>query len=128
MNEVTIEAKEFFTKYRTAFDKGNMDEFCMFFNEPFLSVRADGTIQSLATNKEAKDFFSKVIELWKKEGYQSFSISDFEVQALGKKSILVTFSWNMLNKDSHFIRQWRQSYNLVKEKSEWKVILSTFHR
>ena len=67
MNELTITAKEFFTKYRTTFDKRNMKEFSTFFNEPFMSVRADGKIQSLTTNKDAELFFPQVIDMWKKK-------------------------------------------------------------
>ena len=96
MNELTIEVKYFFTKYRTAFDDNNMKEFSAFFNEPFVSVRADGSVQSLATNKDAEDFFPQVIETWKKEGYHSFTISDFEVVKLGSTSVIVTFTWEML--------------------------------
>ncbi|OUR72702.1 hypothetical protein A9Q76_03245 [Arcobacter sp. 31_11_sub10_T18] len=128
MNELTITAKEFFTKYRSTFDKGNMKEFSTFFNEPFMSVRADGKIQSLSCNKDAELFFPLVIDMWKKEGYNSFTMSDFEVVKLGSTSMLVTFTWEMLDNNADLIRQWRQSYNLVKNYDEWKVILSTFHR
>ncbi len=128
MNELTITAKEFFTKYRTTFDKGDMKEFSTFFNEPFMSVRADGQIQSLPTNKDAELFFPQVIDIWKNEGYKSFTMCDFEVIKLGSSSVLVTFTWEMLDNNADLIRQWRQSYNLVKNVDEWKVILSTFHR
>jgi len=128
LNELTIEAKDFFTKYRTTFDEGNMKEFSTFFSEPFTSIRADGGIQSLPTNKDAELFFPQVIAAWEKEGYDHFSISDFEVLKLGLGSLLVTFTWNMLNDQGSIIRQWRQSYNLIKQDKQWKVILSTFHR
>ena len=93
-----------------------------------MSVRADGTIQSLATNKDAEDFFPQVIEVWRKEGYHSFTISDFEVVKLGSTSVIVTFTWEMLDINASLIRQWRQSYNLLKNNGQWKVLLSTFHR
>jgi len=128
LNELTIIAKEFFTKYRSTFDKGKMKEFSNFFNEPFISVRADGEIQSLHTHKDAELFFPQVIDAWKKEGYKSFTMCDFEVIKLGSSSVLVTFTWEMLDNNADLIRQWRQSYNLIKKDDSWKVLLSTFHR
>jgi len=128
LNELTITAKEFFTKYRTIFDKGDMKKFSTFFNEPFMSVRADGQIQSLLTNNDAELFFPQVIDVWKKEGYNSFTMCDFEVVKLGTSSMLVTFTWQMLDNNAYLIRQWRQSYNLIKKDDSWKVLLSTFHR
>ncbi|KKD59255.1 hypothetical protein RN22_16905 [Grimontia sp. AD028] len=126
--ETTVEqAKEFFEHYQTMFDSGDMEAFSKLFAEPFISVRPDGSVQSMPTNKCALKFFSEVYDNWKAEGYSSFRTKDFQVTPIGKDSMLVTFTWVMLDDSQNAIREWRQSYNLLARSSSWVVITSTFH-
>ncbi|MFL0800518.1 MAG: nuclear transport factor 2 family protein [Agarilytica sp.] len=120
-------AKEFFQIYNETFDSGDMEAFSKLFNEPFLSVRPDGSVESMTTNNLAKDFFTKVLALWKNEGYKYFATKDYDVTPIGNKSMLVTLTWELLDKNRALIREWRQSYNLLDRNGEWKVITSTFH-
>ncbi len=120
-------AKDFFRTYNEIFDTGDMKAFSKLFNEPFISVRPDGSVESMATNQVAEDFFSKVLVLWKNEGYQYFSTKHYDVTPIGNKSMLVTLTWELLDKNRKLIREWRQSYNLLDQNNEWKVITSTFH-
>ena len=46
---------------------------------------------------------------------------------LGIKSMLVTFTWQMMDKNDAVIKEWKQSYNLIKKEDTWKIIMSTFH-
>lgn len=127
MEKLLDEAKRFFKEYRAVFDTGDMDEFSKRFAEPFVSIRADGTIQSMPTNESASEFFEHVSSLWKAEGYDSFRTRDYEVTPIGSSAMLVTLSWDMLDKDNQLIKEWRQSYNLVKQDDVWQVYASTFH-
>ena len=121
------EAKRFFQNYNEVFDSGDMKAFSKFFCEPFISVRADGSVASMPTNAIAEEFFFKAIEKWKEEGYQYFSTRDYSITPIGSESMLVTFTWEMLDKDRVLIREWCQSYNLLRCDGVWKVITSTFH-
>ena len=121
------EAQEFFREYGVVFDIGNMEVFSKRFAEPFLSIRPDGTIQSMPTNESAAEFFDTVFLSWKQERYSSFATRDYDVTPIGKEAMLVTFTWEMLDKNKELIRDWRQSYNLVKQYGVWKVYASTFH-
>ncbi len=120
-------AKDFFQAYNEIFDTGDMKAFSKLFNEPFVSVRPDGSVESMTTNQMAEDFFSKVLALWKNEGYKYFATKDYDVTLIGKKSMLVTLTWELLDSNRELIREWRQSYNLLDRNGEWKVITSTFH-
>ena len=124
---MVVEAKRFFDGYNTIFDSGDMDAFSNLFTEPFISGRADGTLESMPTHEMAKDFFSKALNKWNIEGYQYFTTKDYEVIPMGQKSMLVSLTWEMLNESRILIREWRQSYNLIKVDNHWKVITSTFH-
>ena len=121
------EAKKFFDAYNTIFDSGDMAAFSQLFSEPFISVRPDSAIVSMSTNEIALDFFRDVLNTWKLEGYKYFSTKDYDVTPMGKKSMLVTLTWEMLNENHGLIREWRQSYNLLRVGNQWKVITSTFH-
>ncbi len=120
-------AKDFFHIYNKTFDSGDMDAFSKLFNEPFVSVRPDGSVESMTTNDIARDFFTKVLATWKKEGYKYFSTKDYDVTPIGNKSMLVTLTWELLNENRGLIREWRQSYNLLDRNGDWKVVTSTFH-
>ena len=121
------EAKNFIYKYNKIFDTGNMEEFSKLFCEPFISVRADGSIANMPTNEIACEFFKTVYKTWQNEGYETFTTKDFEVIEIGNNSMLVTFTWEMLDKNQNLIKEWRQSYNLLRDKENWKVVTSTFH-
>ena len=41
--------------------------------------------------------------------------------------MLVTLTWEMLDDDGAPLKAWRQSYNLLRHESEWRVMASTFH-
>lgn len=126
-SKVKEKAKMFFREYGSTFDSWDMDKFSSFFHEPFISIRGNGKSVIMHNQSEAKRFFTRVLNSWKKDGYKKFQTKDYEVQNLGEESMLVTFTWQMINKDNVIIRQWRQSYNLVKYNNEWKIIMSTFH-
>ena len=127
MNSFEKQAIEFFKEYQSIFDTGDMSTFSKLFSEPFISVRPDGNVQSMPTNKTASTFFSSVQKKWQEEGYSSFSTKDFKVIPIGANSMLVTFTWEMLDKEKKLIREWRQSYNLLSRNKSWSVITSTFH-
>ncbi len=127
MSTLNQQAHDFFEKYQSTFDSGNMSAFAKLFSEPFISVRPDGTIQSMPTNESASIFFHYVKENWQQEGYSSFATKDFDVTPIGASSMLVTLTWQMLDRDNNLIREWRQSYNLLLRNNLWTVITSTFH-
>ena len=52
---------------------------------------------------------------------------DTEVVPVGQRSALATMTWKMLRADGNLMRQWRQSYNLVRLTEGWRILVSTFH-
>jgi hypothetical protein len=128
MNTLSLEeAGTFFKRYTKFFDEENWPEFASLFHEPAMSVRGDGSVHVLASKPETEAFFQKVSASWRKESYDTFSISDMHVLPLGTLSGLVTFTWHMNASDGKVIKQWRQSYQLVRANAGWRVLCSTFH-
>jgi hypothetical protein len=50
------------------------------------------------------------------------------VVPIGALSALATMDWEMLREDGTVIRRWRQSYNLLRVETEWRILASTFHQ
>ena len=119
---------DFFKTYRSQFDQQNWASFAALFHEPAMSVRADGTVMLIPTQAEGRHLYAAVAATWRAEGYARFEMENFEVLALGKDSRLVTFDWLMLSAHDELLRRWRQSYQLVRNKEDWQVFTSTFHK
>lgn len=59
----------FFERYSTAFDQRNWSVFVSLLHEPVLTVRSDGSVKCLPSRGEAQDFFERVANEWRDEGY-----------------------------------------------------------
>jgi hypothetical protein len=127
ISEIDEEAARFFARYRAEFDNANWPGFASLFHEPCLTVRGDGTVRYLNSRAEAAPFFKTVADAWRREGYFRFTTSNFDVVPIGRNGMLVTFDWEMLDKDDRLIRKWRQSYQLVRAGGSLQVLTSMFH-
>jgi hypothetical protein len=121
------EARVFFDHYHREFDKPDWEAFSLFFHEPFMTVRGDGSVYLLKTQSDTRQFFETVAAAWRREGYERFSTANFESMPLGKYGLLATFDWEMLRQDGSIMKRWRQSYQLIAVRQDWKVLASTFH-
>jgi hypothetical protein len=62
-----------------------------------------------------------------RDGCRSSRYGNLEVTRIGGRSILATLDWEQLREDGSVMRQWRQSYNLVRAGKGWQILVSTFH-
>jgi hypothetical protein len=118
---------DFFKRYQSEFDQKNWGVFAALFHEPAMSVRADGSVMVIPSHIEGEHLYASVAAAWREQGYARFEMKNFEVVELGKDSRLVSFDWLMLGTDGAFLRQWRQSYQLIRSQQNWQVFTSTFH-
>jgi hypothetical protein len=119
---------DFFKRYQHEFDQQNWAHFAALFNEPAMSLRADGSVMVVPTHADGARLYESVSAAWRAEGYARFETENFEVLALGQDSRLVSFDWLMLSSGGELIRSWRQSYQLMRTKGDWQVFTSTFHK
>jgi ketosteroid isomerase-like protein len=122
-----LELDHFFNQYAHSFDSKDWRGFIAHYHEPALSIRGDGSYMLLNSRDNAKEFFQSVSTKWASEGYAQFTTRERQVHQLGNLCALVTFIWEMRRHDGSFIREWRQSYEVVRRGVNWQVVMSTFH-
>jgi hypothetical protein len=54
--------------------------------------------------------------------------ANLHVVPIGTRSALATMDWQMLREDKTLIRRWRQSYNLLRVGTGWRILAATFHQ
>ncbi len=118
---------DFFKRYQYEFDQQNWASFAALFHEPAMSIRADGSVMVVPSHAEGARLYASVAAAWREQGYVQFAMQNFEVIKLGRDSRLVSFDWLMLGNDEALIRQWRQSYQLIRSAQTWRVFTSTIH-
>jgi hypothetical protein len=52
---------------------------------------------------------------------------DLDVVPMGGRSVLGIVTWELLREEGSVLRQWRQSYNLVRVEAGWQILASTYH-
>lgn len=117
----------FFNEYSRSFDAKEWDAFAANYHEPALSIRGDGSHMLLPERTSAKEFFKSVASNWSDDGYTFFTTRDRQIHRLGTLCAMVTFVWEMRRQDGSLVREWRQSYEVVRRTDRWQVIMSTFH-
>jgi hypothetical protein len=117
----------FFNDYIVAFDANDGAAIAPFYHVPSVSIRADGSTHCFLSQDELKSFFQSVTDRYHSEGYSTTRFDNLDVQPWGSKSAVATMEWQMLRKDASIIREWRQSYNLIRTDGRLKIFVSTFH-
>jgi hypothetical protein len=92
-----------------------------------VAVRGDGSIQSLQSRPDLEAFFQAAVDGYRREGCRGIRYRDLETVPMGARSALGTVTWELLREDGSVVRQWRQSYNLVRVGNGWQVLASTYH-
>lgn len=94
---------------------------------PGVALRGDGSIQCLQSRVEVERFFQAAVDTYHREGCRGIRFKDLEVVPIGGRSALGTVTWELLREDGSVLRQWRQSYNLVRVETGWQILASTYH-
>ena len=126
-SELTSDVRAFFESYQDAFDSIDGQRIAALYHIPTVTMRGDGSIHSLQSREELARFFQGVADNYQKDGYAGGRFDELQVSPIGGRSALATMDWQMLRRDGSLIREWRQSYNLVREGSGWQILVSTFH-
>ena len=121
------EANAFLEEYNRAFASISGDQIAALYHEPCITVRGDGSVHCMQSRTELARFFQDVADTYYRDGYRNGRFSSLEVTPIGERSALITLDWEMLREDGDLIRQWRQSYNLVRVGAEWQILASIFH-
>jgi hypothetical protein len=121
------EVRGFFEQYAKAFDSIDGSRIAALYYSPTVTMRGDGSIHCLQSRGELARFFQGVADTYARDGYRSGSFKNLQVLPIGGRSALATMDWELRRGDGSVIREWRQSYNVVRVDSGWQILVSTFH-
>jgi hypothetical protein len=121
------EVRGFFEQYTKAFDSIDGHRIAALYYIPTVTMRGDGSIHCLQSRAELSGFFQSVADTYARDGYRSGSFKNLQVVPIGGRSALATMDWELRREDGSIIREWRQSYNVVRVDSGWQILVSTFH-
>lgn len=121
------EIRDFFKRYNDAFLAIDGNRIAALYYMPTLTMRGDGSIHCLQSREELARFFQGVADGYYRDGWRGGDFKDLQVTPIGGRSALATLGWEMRRADGSLIREWRQSYNLVRIGSGWQILVSTFH-
>jgi hypothetical protein len=68
-----------------------------------------------------------VLDTYKNQGLASTNMYDLMVVPIGDRSALASMTWKAVDADGSPIREWRQSYNVIRLADGWRILVSTFH-
>jgi hypothetical protein len=117
----------FFDDFVTAFCTFKGAQVAELYLIPGVALRGDGLIQGLQSRAEVERFFQRTLDRYHAEGSRTCRYKELEVVPLGGRSALGTVTWELLGEDGGVLKQWRQSYNLVRTDDGWRVLASTYH-
>jgi hypothetical protein len=96
--------------------------------DPALSEEVRGFFEQYTKAFDSIDGnFQSVADTYARDGYRSGSFKNLQVVPIGGRSALATMDWELRRGDGSIIREWRQSYNVVRVDSGWQILVSTFH-
>lgn len=124
---LTSEVTSFFESYAEAFDAISGARIATFYYIPCVTLRADGSIHCFQSQSECAKFFDGVADTYYKEGLRRSEFKNLEVSRVGGRCLLATMDWVFYRGDGSLLKQWRQSYNLVRVDGRWHILASTFH-
>ena len=126
-DSLVVQIGSHFRAYADAFHARSGTQIADFFCTPCISIRGEASIHWLQSRPEIEKFFQGVSDTYYEEGLRESEIKNIEVVPIGGRSLLATMDWVFYRGDGTLLKQWRQSYNLVRIDSRWKIVLSTFH-
>jgi ketosteroid isomerase-like protein len=122
-----IEVTAFLKEYDKAFTSFDGNQIAALYCIPTITMRGDGSIHSFQSRDEIARFFQGVADIYQAEGGKGGTMHDLEVVPIGERSALATVTWKNLRADGSVVRQWRQSYNVVRFREGWRILAATFH-
>ena len=126
--ELANEVGNFLDDYVRHWNAGDWIAVAALYHVPSITMRGDGSVYCFQSSKELQEFFQGVGASYDKEGnlgqgrYHSLT-----TQPIGARSLLATLTWQMVHKDGSVIREWQQSYNLVRTDGRWQILAATLH-
>ncbi len=121
------EIRQFLSAYNEAFLIPDGATIARFYHSPCITVRGDGSVHCFQSREEIEKFFGGVAAKYKSDGLHGGDFYDLSVLEIGSRSVLATVRWQQWREDKSLLREWKQSYNLLRIDDGWQILTSTFH-
>ena len=121
------EAVGFFDGFVEAFSSFSGARIANLYFVPSVALRGDGSIQCLQSRADVERFFQAALDGYYQDGCRASRFKNLEVVPMGGRSVLATVTWELLREDGGVLKEWRQSYNLVRAEKGWQIFASTYH-
>ena len=117
----------FFDEFAEAFHTWSGARVAARYAVPGVALRGNGSVQWIQSRPEIEQFFQGALDSYRREGCHGIRYRDLHVVPMGGLSALGTVTWELLGEDGTVLRDWRQSYNLVRTGTGWEILVSTYH-
>jgi hypothetical protein len=121
------EIRSFFDRFVEQFGTFEGERIASLYLVPGIAIRADASVDILSSRSQIEEFFQATVDDYHREGCRACRYTDLEVVGIGRRCALGTVTWELVREDQTIVKQWRQSYNLVRIERDWLVYASTAH-
>ena len=121
------EVAAFFDRFVEAFSAFSGAGVATLYVVPSVALRGDGAIHCLQARADIERFFQAALDGYYRDGCRASRFMDLDVVPMGGRSVLGTVTWQLLGENGGVLKEWRQSYNLVRVEKGWQILASTFH-
>ena len=105
-------AQTFFDRFARTFTTFDGNQVADLFATPCVALRRDGSIVPLMTREDVVRYYQAALDSYRRDGCRTARWSRLETTSMGRRSLLVTASWELLREDGTVEIQWRESYSL----------------
>ena len=127
MNQLDLEAKQFFDEFVVAFETFRGSTVARLFVHPYMAVDQHGNQRVFDTPKDTSDYFQEHLDRYRSGGSETCSYRFLEVVPIGALGALLSVTWSLENADGNEISCWRESYGVLRKNGRLLAYASIDH-
>lgn len=97
------------------------------YGTPYLACPTEGPVKLFGSRDEIVEYFQGVVDDYRDLGVRSCRYDDVDVVEMGRRCLLATVTWTLLDAEAQAVMSWRESYNLMRSADSLLVYASTDH-
>ncbi len=120
------ELENFFNQFCEAFATFDGELVAEHFIAPGIALKYDGSLEGFTVQKDIVSYYQSALDYYKEAGCSVCKWSELDIHRLNDTSLTATASWDLLHKDGHVIRHWRQAYFISQFDGKIRIYGSAF--
>jgi len=118
---------QFLRTYLLSFGDLSGESMAAHYHLPSVMTRADGSVHCFLEAESARVTLSDLTKAYIAQGARAWRYENLDVVPIGRRSILASVDWHMLDSHEGLLRSWRHSYNLVESAEHLIILAATFN-